>query len=374
MVSSSSRSASYPGSDTRAGRRTLKGAAIGFGFISEHGHMPAYATAGEVDFCIVAVADTCADRRARARTVLPDARVYASHTALLDAERGRIDFVDVSTPPCDHARITRDALAHGFHVLCEKPLATTAEDARSIVTAARRARRVVFPCHNYKHAPVIKAVRGIIDSGILGRVRLVTLQTFRATHARGADEWRPGWRRERRLSGGGIAMDHGSHTFYLAFDWLGGYPTSITAKMSTLGGFDTEDNFACAITFPSGTATAHLSWTAGIRKVLYTVHGEHGAVRVEDDDIEVSLLYPESAVRGAAIQERRRERVASAWTDASHAGWFRPLFEQFAAAIEEGDFVSRETEDSVRCVELIASAYASAVEGSRERSLPAGLR
>jgi hypothetical protein len=55
--------------------------------------------------------------------------------------------------------------------------------------------------------------------------------------------------------------------------------------------------------------------------------------------------------------------------DASHVHWFRSLFDQFAEAIRKGDFVSHETESSLRCVELITSAYASAVDGSRERAL-----
>jgi predicted dehydrogenase len=196
----------------------------------------------------------------------------------------------------------------------------------------------------------------------------VTLQTFRNTHAKGVEEWRRDWRREKRFSGGGIAMDHGSHTFYLAFDWIGEFPTSITAKMSVLGDFDTEDNFACSMTFPSATATAHLSWTAGVRKVIYTIHGERGAVRVEDDDVEVALMDGNTSP-GPTHWERMKGRIASDWMDASHVGWFRSMLGQFAGAISRSDFVSHEAEASVRCVELITTAYASALDGSRERSL-----
>jgi predicted dehydrogenase len=360
--------------DKRAGARSpapLRGGIVGYGFIAEHGHVPAYAIAGAASFQIAAVADTCPARREKARAALPTARIYDDPVALLDAERGRLDFVDVATPPCDHARIVEAALSRSFHVLCEKPLATNVEEARSMIFRARRMRRVLFPCHNYKHAPVIKAVRRILDAAQIGRVRLVTLQTFRTTHAKGVDEWRRDWRRESRFSGGGIAMDHGTHTFYLAFDWLGAYPTTITAKMSTSGEFDTEDDFACSMTFPTGSATAHLTWNAGVRKVIYTIHGERGAVRVEDDDVELALLDDgePTRVEPAGTCDMKRERIASGWMDATHVDWFRSLFDHFAEAIRHHDFVGEETESSLRCVELISGAYASARNGSRELKL-----
>ncbi len=354
-----------------APHRPLRGAVIGYGFISERGHMPAYGSfpGDSAPLRITAVADTCAARREKARAQLPGVHVYASHLELLEKERGQLDFVDVTTPPCDHAVIAHDALDHGLHVLCEKPLTTSVEDARALLLHARHAKRVIFPCHNYKHAPVIKAVRRIIDSGVIGRVSLVTLQTFRNTHAKGVAEWRPDWRREHQLSGGGIAMDHGSHTFYLAFDWLGAFPTAITAKMSTLGPFDTEDNLACSITFPTGTASAHLTWTAGVRKVVYTIHGERGAVRVEDDDIETTI--GQKGADGSVAWEVQRERISSDWMDAGHSIWFRSLFEQFVTAVDTGDWVGHEAQTALRCIELITTAYASATDGSRE--LPLGV-
>ena len=351
--------------------RTLRGGVVGYGFISERGHVPAYQLPGATKFEIVAIADTCAARREKAHLAIPGARIYETHEQLLDAERGTIDFVDVTTPPCDHQRVARAALSRGLHVLCEKPLATSGQEARAMATYARETRRVLFPCHNYKHAPVIKAVRQILNAGLIGPVRLVTLQTFRNTHAKGVDDWRRDWRRENRFSGGGIAMDHGSHTFYLAFDWLESYPTAISAKMSASGDFDTEDNFSCAMTFPTGTATAHLSWTAGVRKVIYTIHGVQGAIRVEDDDVELAVMNG-GAGSDQVMWEMKKQRVASEWMDASHVGWFRSLFEQFADAVARDEFVGKETEDSVRCIELISTAYASARDRSVERPLSPG--
>jgi predicted dehydrogenase len=353
----------------------LRGALFGCGFIAENGHLPAYrAQAGSsLPFEIVAIAETNAARRAKAAELVPGAVIYEDADTLLACESHRLDYVDIATPPYDHARLTHMAFDKGLHVLCEKPMATNTADARAMLEHAKKARRVFFPCHNYKHAPVIKAVRQVLEAGLIGKVNLVTLHTFRNTHAKGVSEWRPDWRRERKYSGGGIAMDHGAHTFYLAFDWLGGYPTSITAKATAMPGFDTEDNLSCTMTFPEGMASAHLSWTAGVRKVIYTIQGSHGAIRVEDDDVEVAVMAHTNAngVPSKKVTwELKKEQVSSEWMDAGHSVWFRSLFDQFKHAIATRDFVNAEARDSLRCVELIATAYASAADGSRE--LPLG--
>ena len=351
----------------------LRGALIGYGFIMEKGHAAGYRQRAESgqDVEIVAIADVSADRRAAAQAAWPAARVYADYRAMLDGEAGRLDFVDIATPPSDHAAIAVEALSRGLNVLCEKPLAASVDEARSMLRQATVSERVIYPCHNYKHAPVIKTVRDLIALGRIGKVHLVTLQTFRNTHAKGVTGWRTDWRRERRFSGGGIAMDHGSHTFYLAFEWLGSYPTAISARAATLGPFDTEDDFSCSLRFPTGTASAHLSWNAGVRKVLYTLHGERGAIRVEDDEVELAVQdRAGGAAGGGTTWTFERQAISSDWMDSSHVTWFNSLFDDFKTAIARREFVGREAEEAFLCVQLIATAYASSREGSRELPLP----
>lgn len=357
--------------------RPLRGAVIGYGFISSQGHVPAYLerarTVGDVE--IVAVADVCEARREKAKVALPDAKIYADAKALLDAEWRHLDFVDICTPPCDHATIAHMALDRGLHVLCEKPLTCTLDEAASLMQHATEARRVIFPCHNYKHAPVVKAIREIIASGQIGQVRSITLNTFRNTHAKGVTEWNTHWRRHQKWSGGGIAMDHGSHSFYLTFDWMGSYPTAVTAKMSNLEPlkYDTEDNFSATLTFPNGLAHAQLTWTAGVRKVIYSVQGDRGAITVDDDELQLATMErtdgPDVA-QGAVKWNVERRSIASHWMDASHVSWFNSLFTQFATAMAEGDFVGKEAKEAFLCVQLINHAYQSAKDGCRE--LPLG--
>jgi predicted dehydrogenase len=350
----------------------MRGALIGYGFIGAQGHVPAYLKRHDVE--VVAVADICAARRALVPKLLPDAAVYESAEALLAAERDRLDFVDIATPPCDHVSIAHRALDLGLHVLCEKPLATRLADASALLDHASRARRVVFPCHNYKHAPVITAIRDIVRSGRIGRIRSVTLATYRNTHAKGVTEWNTHWRRQVRYSGGGIAMDHGSHTFYLTFEWLGGWPTAVTAKMSNQEPekWDTEDNFSAVLAFPTGLAQVHLTWTAGVRKVIYTLQGERGAITVDDDEMQLAVMRATGGAdvaQGAVTWDVERRTIQSDWMDASHTRWFNAMFDQFQQAIATGDYAGKEAQDAYRCLEVIATAYRSAADGCRELAL-----
>jgi predicted dehydrogenase len=338
----------------------LKGAIAGFGFIAEHGHLPGYLAQPEL-FRIVAIAETCAARREVAARAVPGVRIYPSVDALLRAEADNLDFIDIATPPADHASIAHAAFDRGLHVLCEKPITTSVVDAQALMSHAVAAQRVFFPSHNYRHAPVVKAIREQLDTGAIGAVHLVTLQTFRPTHAKGVQEWMPDWRRVQRHSGGGIAMDHASHSFYLAFDWLGSYPTSVTAHVEHRAGLDTEDGFSCTATFPTGTAVAHLTWNAGVRKVMYTLHGDLGSITVEDDNLEVSVR---------ATGKVEKLSASSDWADASHVKWFATLQTEFLDAIARKQFAGKQALDALHSIELIETSYASARAGSRVMDLP----
>jgi len=339
----------------------LRGAIVGFGFISGKGHHPAYLQRKDVE--IAAIADVCPARLEAARAAAPGARLYADWRELLQRETN-LDFIDISTPPHVHAEIALRSLERGLHVLCEKPLTPTLLEARSLVDAARAHRRVVFPAHNYKHAPVVKFAQDVIQSGRIGTVRAVTLNTFRTTHAKGVPEWKTDWRRERKLSGGGIAMDHGSHSFYLTFAWLGSLPTHVTAKTLTLDQkWDTEDNLNAVLTFPNGFAHTFLTWTAGVRKVVYSLQGSDGALVFDDDDWE---LTTGNSSGKAAVE---KGVIESDWMDASHTRWFNSMFDQFKTAIRAGDFVNRELREAVACIQIIETCYRSSADGSRELPL-----
>jgi predicted dehydrogenase len=170
-------------------------------------------------------------------------------------------------------------------------------------------------------------------------------------------------------------MDHGSHTFYLTFDWLGSYPTSVTAKMLTADAprYDTEDTFSAVLTFPTGVAASHLTWKAGVRKVIYSVQGDHGGITVDDDNLELATMESTTGpdvAQGAVRWNVEKRSISSHWMDASHVQWFDSLFDQFKGAIERGEHVGREAMEAYLCIQIIESAYRSAAEKCREVELP----
>ncbi|OFZ13550.1 MAG: hypothetical protein A2X86_10880 [Bdellovibrionales bacterium GWA2_49_15] len=341
--------------------KTLIGAIVGFGFISSKGHMPAYLERinkyGDVK--IVAICDLCLDRE---KDVPAGVRFYTDYRKLL-MEELNLDFLDVSTHAADHYKIAKAALERGLHVLCEKPLTTSAADAQDLLQTAVARQRVLFPCHNYKYAPVINAIREIIRSGKIGQVRFITLNTFRNTHAVGTQEWKPDWRRFKEYSGGGIAMDHGSHGLYLTFEWLGGYPKAVSASAQNFSYplYDTEDNFSAIYEFEKGHANFFLTWTAGVRKVIYTIHGEKGAITVDDDHIQLAVMKIKNdvTISHKADWSVEHSTIISDWMDSSHTSWFNTMFDKFKIAISQNDYTNKEIIDALACIQSITKAYES---------------
>lgn len=322
--------------------------------MGSQGHFPAYIRRPDVQ--IAAVCDATSDRLAQLKSEYPHIHVYRDPEELL--QQAKIDFVDICTPPSSHYSLALSAAKRGIHVLCEKPITTTLKDADGLLQSAKEHHVVIFPCHNYKHAPVVKAMQRVIQQNEIGKIRFMTLATFRSTHAKGVSEWNNDWRRNSEYSGGGIVMDHGSHNIYLTFMFLGGFPTSVSARIFHMNPeYVTEDNCVCTLKFPDGYATMHLSWTSGCRRIIYTLQGESGACKIEEDELEILDL---------AGGVKRREHIQTDFNDTSHVAWFNSLFDQFKQAIHAKDYVNSELIEARACMSVIHGIYTSARLESRE--------
>lgn len=139
---------------------TIRAGVIGAGFMARV-HATAIRGAGGT---VVAVAASTPERSAEAAAAL-GAEPAADAQALIAAP---IDVVHVCTPNATHAPLALAALAAGHHVVCEKPLATTSEDARTLVDAAIVAQRVGVVPFVYRYHPMVREARARIAAGELG--------------------------------------------------------------------------------------------------------------------------------------------------------------------------------------------------------------
>ena len=141
---------------------------IGCGGIANGKHMPALKNTGRVD--MVAFCDIIEERAVKAAQEYgtPDAKVYTDYKELLKDDS--IEIVHVCTPNRSHSFITIDALEAGKHVMCEKPMAKTYEEAKAMVEAAKRTGKKLTIGYQNRQKPQSLYVKECCDNGELGEI------------------------------------------------------------------------------------------------------------------------------------------------------------------------------------------------------------
>ncbi len=208
--------------------------------------------------------------------------------------RDDIDAVIVSTPPWLHAEMCIEALAAGKHVLCEKPLARTAEECREMVSAARRCGRLLATGFNYRFFPSVMKARELLDSGLIGE-----LDHIRAYAGYSAADHNHDWLRDAGSMGGGALRDNGIHLIDLTRYFLGEVDEVAGFGSNGVWGFSgSEDNGMAVLRSREGKiASLHASWTEwrGYRFQI-ELYGARGCIRLWCFPILVQAVWsPERA-------------------------------------------------------------------------------
>ena len=154
--------------------------------------------------------------------IAPD-RSYAGFQEMATAEAARpdgIDVVSIVTPNHLHAAIATAFLKAGIHVICDKPLTTSVEDARQLVELVRSTGKVFVLTHNYTGYPMIRQARAMVKEGALGSIRLVQVeypQDWLTDKVEDKGSKQAEWRTDPARSGaGGAVGDIGTHAYNLA--------------------------------------------------------------------------------------------------------------------------------------------------------------
>jgi len=189
-----------------------------------------------------------------------------------------VDIVHIATPPSSHYELMLAALKAGKHVLCEKPLTITTQQADEIVQAAIKADRIAPVNFVLRYNAVTEAVKAVIDSGALGKVLMASLTNCASDAKLAANHWF--W--DKNLSGG-IFIEHGVHFFDLYSYWFG--PGRIVQAHAELReSSEQEDRVMCTVRHEGGAVSSQYHGFDQVAMLDRTDHRlvcELGDIRVE---------------------------------------------------------------------------------------------
>ncbi len=294
---------------------------------------------------LAAVAARDLDRALTAADEWGAALAFGSYEELIRSDE--VDAVYIGTPASLHRRWAIAAIEAGKHVLCEKPLAANADDARRIAAADAAGGVVVMEAFHWRYHPYAEQIRRTIDSGVLGRIDRIDA-TFEIP-----DGWiGPDDIRWDLSVGGGSTMDLGCYPIQWVRFAAGADPDVVSAEA------------VCPVDGVDGSLRAELSWPSGVT-------GSINSSMIADADAVVAQLRVtgERGVMSAAnpLAPQNGGAVLTVETDAGRttdevdasATYVHQLV-AFRDAIVDGAAFPTTTEDGVRNMELIDACYRAA--------------
>ena len=243
-----------------------------------------------------------------------------------------IHVVSICSANAAHAEQTIAALNSGKHVLCEKPMAITAEECEAMLEAAKRNDRYLMIAHNQRLAKAHVAAKKLIDEGLIGKIL-----TFRTTFGHGGPEgWsiRPGadtWFFDKSRAAMGAMADLGIHKTDLIQYLTSQRVVRTTAHVTTLDKrygngelIGVDDNAFCIYEMSGGTVgTMTASWTYyGAEDNSTVLYGTQGIMRIYDDPkAPLQVIFKDGTKRSydvEAIQtndNQTRSGIIDLWMD-----------------------------------------------------------
>jgi len=195
-----------------------------------------------------------------------------------------VKTVIITTSSGSHSALAIDAMAAGKHVVVEKPMAMTTEQARAMIEASARYNRHLSVIFQRRYEPLNQAAKQAIDSGALGRILFADVMCpfFRSQAYYDSAAWRGS-----RTEDGGALMNQAIHSVDLLL-WLCGPATRIYAECATqLHKMEAEDFAAAVVHLECGakaTLVASTNITPGFPATL-GIYGEHGSIRFSGAEV-----------------------------------------------------------------------------------------
>lgn len=312
--------------------------------IMSFAHMHAYSYAACLkelpDVKFVGVADDVAVRAEDAAERY-GVKVFKSYEDLLESD---VEGVIVTSENANHRRHVVLAAQAGKHVMCEKPIATTMQDAEAIVEVAKRSGIKLMTAFPYRYHPAFVRLKQAVNSGELGE--LLAVKSTNQGQCPG------GWFVDKKLSGGGAVIDHTVHLVDLMRYMTGAEPARVYAEIDNrMFGGDFDDTGIITVDFTNGMfATIDASWSRPKSypfwgNVNMDVVGTGGIARMEMFAQKIDL-YSDETGRHTYVY----------WGDDMDLR----LVEAFARCVREDTPPPITGEDGLKALEVALAAYESA--------------
>ncbi len=218
---------------------------------------------GEIELvCGAFSSDPERSKRSGAALGLPPERVYGSYAEMIEKEKSlpeevRMHFVSIVTPNHVHFGPAKMALEHGFHVVCDKPLAFNLEEAHALARMVEERDLLFAVTHNYTGYPMVKQARAMVRQGELGTIRKLIVeypQGWLSTPVEATGQKQAAWRTDPTRSGMAGAMgDIGTHAENLAEYITGLQIEELCADLTTfVEGRQLDDDGSVLLRFAGG--------------------------------------------------------------------------------------------------------------------------
>ena len=327
---------------------------------------------------------------------LPPERLYRTAGEMLDAEARREDrphFIVIATPNESHYPIARRALELGFHVVCDKPLATSSRDAEELAHLAADKKLLFCVAYAYSASPIVKHIRDLIAAGDIGSVRFVNAeysQEWLATALEKEGQKQAAWRTDPVRAGiSNCVGDIGSHIENMVAHLTGLRIARLSARLDRFGeGRTLDDNATILVDYVGGARG--VAWSSQIavghdNDLRVRIYGTEGSVQwVQEDPDHARVTYLD---RPAGILSRGRDPMSARAKGLSRLpsghpeGYFEcfaNLYSTFITALaktiageplakDDLDFPS--VEEGVRGVRYIEACVASSAQDAKWISL-----
>ena len=264
---------------------------------------------------------------------------FDSYKALSDA--CELDAVVICTPPASHPEICHYFIEHGVHVLCEKPFAVNVKEALGVVDVAKEKGITITMASKFRYVDDVIKAKQIVDSGILGDI--VLFENAFTARVEMANRWNS----DPSLSGGGVLIDNGTHSFDIARYFLGPLAEVEVMEGKRSQGLDVEETVRIFIRSQRGViGNIDLSWSINKQLPSYlSIYGSRGTVVVGWKEAK----YCQSSSSEWVVFGNGYDKVNA----------FRNQLQNFARAIRGEESLLINGKDAIASVEVVEAAYES---------------